>query len=225
MLSILFGLIISFVHYISGRMRVAYSQHRQKTISLTAGVFIAYIFLHMFPNLYEPGMSRISMLFVLVGFSLFHILEKHAYKHGPKKMVLRELRREHSIAFFIYHFFIGILLYSLLQKDVVTGVLFFVPILSFTAISSISMREIHEMVRESRVVRAALSVSTLFGAALARYLPMSTLLYQSIFGFVVGTLLYIVIIDSIPREREGSPAFFALGVVLYSIIIYTTWLI
>lgn len=56
-----------------------------------------------------------------------------------------------SIAFFIYHFIIGISLTILMRINFIEGILFFIPLFFHTTTSSVSMNEIGERVRKKKL--------------------------------------------------------------------------
>jgi len=107
----------------------------------------------------------------------------------------------------------------------VGGVLFFIPILFHTALSSASLKGIHISIRKRIILKIVLSCSTLFGVLLAYFVMIPPHILHSFLGFVVGSLLYIVIRDSVPRETEGKAIYFVLGVVVYALIIGFTWFV
>ena len=49
-------------------------------------------------------------IFLLVGFSVFHLVEKLVYQHAEAARLAWELKEVHSIDFFIYHFIVGVAL-------------------------------------------------------------------------------------------------------------------
>lgn len=198
-----------------------------KTISFTGGIFITYLILHLLPQVYQENlfMTRVAVMSLLIGFALFHTLEKYIYQHESGPRLKKDLRRAHSIMFFAYHIIIGIILVTLTRFDLVSGVLLFIPIFLFTAISSISLKEIHEIITEKRKIRFLLSISTLIGVLIGIYLEINAFMYNILFGFVVGTLLYIIVVESLPKEREGNPFFFIFGIIIYTIIIALTWVV
>ena len=113
----------------------------------------------------------------------------------------------------------------MVQIDILKGALFFIPIFFHTALSSASLKGIHVSVREKIIIKTTLSFSTLFGVVLAYYVSIPAYIIYALLGFVVGSLLYVVIRDSIPEETQGKAIYFALGVVIYSIIISLTWIL
>ncbi|MBL7160496.1 MAG: hypothetical protein ISS93_01450 [Candidatus Aenigmarchaeota archaeon] len=224
------GTILAIVNYFSEKFHLLRHMQRMKFISFSGGVFISYLILHLLPGIFEASLaeSRISLVFVLVGFSLFHLLEKFTYRRESKnkEAMRRELKEIHSMAFFFYHLILGIVLVGVFSRSSLTaGILFFIPVLLITLVSSLSLKEIHGNIRQKNNVKLLLSLSSLMGIIAATLFPLTSILYSILLGFVVGVLLFIVIVDSIPKERKGEPVFFILGVVLYSALIGVTWLV
>ncbi len=223
------GALLAFVHYFSEKFHLIRHVQRMKFISFSGGVFVSYIILHLLPDLYagDVGMNRTSLVFVLIGFSIFHLIEKFMYKHeaSNREALKRELKELHSLCFFFYHLTLGTVLVSVFTgSGFASGVLFFMPLILIAFVNSISLKEIHGKLRQNRAVKLLLSVSTLLGAALATAFPLTELLYSILLGFVAGALLFTVMVDSLPRERKGEPLFFVLGASLYSLLIGFTWL-
>jgi zinc transporter ZupT len=226
---IIFGLIFFILHYYTPKIKVAHKARRMKIVSFTAGIFITYLFLHLLPAIYDADISftRISVIFVLIGFSLFHIAEKFIYKYQgrDREKLRRELKEVHSLMFFIYHFVIGMVLVNVTnQLSIIGGILFFIPVLLHTAVSSLSFSEIYGVIREKISVRLLLSLSTLAGIIVSIFFPLTLDMYHILLGFVLGAMFYLVIVESIPRERRGEPMFFILGVIVYAILIGVSWL-
>lgn len=223
------GLILAIVHFLSEKLHLLKRMHRMKFVSFSGGVFITYIFLHLFPTLFwdDITLSRVSLVFLLIGFSTFHLLEKYIYRHGhaDREEVKRELKEAHAVAFFAYHFIVGIIFVNILERlGTLDSILFFIPLAFITAVSSLSLKGIHGRVRQNFLVKLFLSISTLLGIVTALTFTLPTMLDSALLGYVIGALLFIVIVDSIPRERRGEPMFFILGIVLYSFLIGITWI-
>ena len=69
------------------------------------------------------------------------------------------------------------------------------------------------------------TVDLLRRVLLAMYIPIQGIMFYALFGFVVGTALHTILMDAVPKEREGRPSYFILGVVLYTFFIYLTWIL
>ena len=223
-----FGLIIGVVHYFSERVSIK-ENNRMKFVSFTSGILITYLFLHLFPSLFDGGLflNRISLVFLLVGFTIFHVVEKYVYKHSKSTENLKkELKEAHTISLFIYYIVMGIVIFNIAKfAGILDVTLFFIPVLFHAALSSISFSGLHAVIRGNFTVKIFISASTLIGMLIAFFLEIPHLVHIALMGSVIGMLLYITIVDSIPKEREGTPEFFLIGIGLYSIIIALSWII
>lgn len=227
MLPVVLGLVLAVVHYFSDKIHPEDPVIRHKLVSFVAGISITYIFLLLLPEVYAgvESLNKFLFLFILAGFACFHLIEKHIYQHESKEILHEELRIAHSAMFFFYHLVIGILLVEMVNINAVGGILFFVPILFHTAVSSASLKGVHISIRERIMLKIVLSCSTLFGVLIAYFVMVPSHILHALLGFVVGSLLYVVIRDSIPKETVGKAIYFVLGVVVYALIIWFTWVV
>lgn len=223
------GVVLVLIHYFSEKIHLLEHIKRMKFVSFTSGVFITYLILDLLPTIFEADhyATRLSLVFVLIGFSLFHLLEKFVYRHEDSLDAIKhELKEVHSIAFFLYHIITGLVLVNIFNTlGTVAGILFFIPLMLTTMVSSVSLKGIHGRIRERRIIKVMLSISTILGILLAIAIPVTTTVSSVLLGFVIGALLFTVIVDAIPRERRGAPTFFVLGVALYAVLIGVTWLL
>jgi len=223
-LAIFFGIVIAIAHYFSDKIHES-KRYKIEIMSLGAGISLAYLLLVLLPELYEgvQQMHKLLFLFVLFGALSFHLIEKYIYQHAMKKKLIAELSISHSISFFIYHFIIGVVLVSLLEKNIVYGILLFAPILSYTAVGQVSLKEIHAKVTEKKAVKVFLSCSTLIGVVEALIIGITGTLFYALLGFVAGAMLYHVMRESIPSEKDGNPIFFLIGTLAYALLIMFIW--
>lgn len=219
-MAIFYGAVLGVVHYLSERLS---AKGGRKLVSFSSGTFVSYLVLHLLPGLVvnDLFLTRISLVFVLIGFCLFHLIERHIYNHKKSGDLKRELKEVHSLAFFVWHFIIGVTLYFISQ-DLLAGILLFIPLVLVTAASSISLGEIHGRIRENKFVKVFLSLSTLLGILAAPI--FSGFSINILLGLISGALLYVVMVDSIQKERS-HPAFFTLGVAVYALVIGVTWVL
>jgi hypothetical protein len=215
--SIAFGIIIGIAHYFNELFSLKSEKYRNKVISFSAGISITYIFLHLLPEFIAAQASRFIFLSILFGFVIFHIVEKYIYQHSPEDKLLKELAVEDSITSFIYHFVIGIILVGFVNQGINQGILFFIPVLLFTTVSTLPVD-----MTKSKIIKVILAVSTLLGILFAKFIypNIDPTLYYILLGLVIGTLLFTVTRHSIPKNKEGKPLFFILGMIIYTILIY-----
>ena len=101
--SIAFGTIIGIAHYFNELFSLKSEKYRNKIISFSAGISITYIFLHLLPEFIAAQINRFIFLSILLGFVIFHLVEKYIYQHSSEDKLLKELAIEDSITSFIYH--------------------------------------------------------------------------------------------------------------------------
>jgi hypothetical protein len=212
---IVYGVILAVVHFFNDEFQTHFEWCKNRLVSLGAGIAVAYIFLYMFPELFKitNGETTVFIL-VLIGFTLFHVVEKHVYQHKSTKRILKELKEVHSIAFFIYHFLIGVTLFYFASGNFTNGLVFFIPIFIHALVSNLSLSEIHEHIRESLPFRIFLALASLLGVLLASFVPISLFAFSLILAFVIGMLLYVVVRDSIPKKTDGVTIYFILGAMI-----------
>lgn len=215
--------ILVLIHLYGRRFTSHLRRHKDRIVSFGSGITIAYLFLWLLPELYKgsPELGRVLFSFVLLGFSLFHIAEKYFYQHDKSLGDLRhDLKELHSLAFFIYYILIGLLLFDLIESGVKSLILFSIPVIIQSAVSSTSIEKIHEKVKEKAWLKAYLASAPILGLALGRFVDFGKQFFDMSLGFVVGMLFYTFISDHIPKGREGKIGYFILGVGLYALLIF-----
>ncbi len=222
---ILLASILTLVHYFSEHGSKHINKYYNQVISLSAGIFITYILLEILPELSIAATVVGESIYIalLVGFVAFHISEKYVYQHvRNKKELLEELEHLHIAGFVIDHFIVGftlVLLFHLPGEYSVLGWLVFVPFVLHTISSTLSLKHICRHLKATKLERLALSTSTIAGAAIATIMNLQKEPFYIAFGFMMGMLLYVVVRDILPQEREGKPYYFIIGVMLSMILI------
>jgi hypothetical protein len=217
--ALIMGLIMSFVHYYSEEFVLRCYHFRDQLVSFTAGISIAYLFLTLFPEFTTGSFAvgaRMLFMSVLIGFALFHLVEKYIYQHVPGKKILRDLAIEDSVISFVYHFMAGIVLFEFVKIDLNFGILFFIPILIHTSVSTLPVDT-----PKNNLVAIILASSTFFGVLFASYAQsiLSASIIFILMGFVAGTLLFTLTRHTLPAKEQGSPLFFLVGIFVYVVII------
>ena len=226
-LAISLAAILSAADYITEHLVPKNVMANQKVISFAAGVAIAYILLHLFPEVSVLSLSegRFLFLYALIGFTLTHLMERflHISHHVPK--FLQDNNRVHLIFFFLYNFIIGILLTKIAAQGKAQALLFFIPFLLYVSVE-ILPQQFHLKTLVGKVFYA---FAPLLGAAIATiFIPVALFaaeIFAELLTMATGMLLYIVIRQTLPSNRDSSPFAFVLGVVLYAAVIgaVRTW--
>lgn len=227
LMAILLSLFLGAVHFWNEKIFFKKETVKAKTMSFVAGASVAYIFLYLLPDLYK-GVTHINQwifVFILFGFSLVHILEKYFYQHTEGEERLFRFKEIHFFIFFWYYFIVGVVLTEFLKINLWKGLLLFVPILFYAAVSRVSFTEVHVHIREQKFFRILLTLATLLGVLSASVILERAFLYYILLAFIIGDFFYIVIMDFIPREARGRPEYFLIGVSIYTLLTIFTWII
>jgi len=222
-LPFIFAVIIGITYYITNRLDIKQKKYYHIIISFAAGVSITYILLELFPNFTEVALSISKLLFlsILLGFIIHHIIEKEIYKHSRDHELIKFLSLEENVFSFVYHVILGIILVVFVKESMLEGILAFIPILTFTLVSTLPMKP-----HNSKWQTAFMSGSTLFGVLIATlWEGMPLWLEFSLVGLATGVLLYTVIRHHIPFGNKGRIGYFTLGFIIYAFLITISWYI
>jgi len=221
-LALVLSIILAIVHFFSEKINITSKLWSSRAISFIAGISVTYAFLSLLPEAYETfeAQGKFIFIFIVVGFTMIHVVEKYIYKHHEQgHHIQHDLKEVHSIAFFIYYLLLGAILVELSRISSIQSILFFIPLLFYAGIGLVSMDKIHHKISKHSLAKFGLSLSPIIGVFLAESLLKSGIIFDALFALVIGAFIYIVLIDFIPRERKGSPVFFVIGVVFYTILI------
>ena len=130
---------------------------------------------------------------------------------------MRELALEDSVISFIYHLVIGIILVSFINQGLGQGILFFIPVFLYTAVSTLPVD-----ISQSKIINLVVSSSTFLGVLIGGgfYQNAHPIVYLALLGFIIGALSFTVFRHSIPQGSKGKPLLFTIGVILYAIVIF-----
>ncbi|HLC47061.1 MAG TPA: hypothetical protein VJI75_04980 [Candidatus Nanoarchaeia archaeon] len=194
--------------------------------SYSAGIFIAYIFLSMLPEVLNGSkyLSQGIFFIMLWGFVLLHIAEKHVVQHSlTEKLKTHRLAHVRTFSFFINHFIIGMAVIFFFNFDKpVLAYISLIPLFFHLISSSLIVEHLHAHVRETFLGRILSSGSLFLGALFASMLAIPLPVFYGIFAFITGTLFYIIVRDAMPKYRSSKPTYFLWGVISYLVLIGIT---
>lgn len=222
----LFAALLVIVHFF-GEQIARHERHAELT-SFATGVTVTYIFLQLLPEHHKgiEHLGEFGWFSALIGFSLLHAIEKYIYGHEKSvEQIRHDFKELHSSFLFAYYTMIGVILTYLVQRDVVHGTLFFIPVFLHTTISSLSLTELHDDIVNNRFVHMAIINAVVLGVLAATLVPIGPAMFHILLGVLTGMFLYIIIHDSMAQKTEGYVFSFLLGTVLYSGVIVYLWII
>jgi hypothetical protein len=238
-LLVAFGL--ALVHLLAGRPPMARFFARRRGLSFAGGVSVAYVFVHLLPQL-EAAQDAVSSatpalelfaerhvyLIALAGLALFYGLEVLAARRrdraGDSEAGTRRDDRSadgvywvHIASFALYNGLVG---YLLLNEGVGTSdlVLFGVAMALHFLINDASLERHHEGAYRAHG-RWLLAGAVLAGYGVGLTGTVDAAARAVLVAFLAGGIVLNVLKEELPRERQSRFGSFALGAVLYAALL------
>ena len=224
------------VHVFTPGLDVLESLPRPSLLSLGSGVSVAYVFVHLLPevaSVERPVVHGEHALFphevpvyllALAGFVAFYGLEHVARRwgtHGEEGTEPTESTGVywlHLGSFATYNVLLGYLLVERSIHERAGLVLFAVAIGLHLLVNDHGLRE-HHAQRYRRVGRWLLAGAVLLGAALGVFVVVGTTLFEALLAFLAGSVVFTVVKEELPSQRENRFSTFTLGVVGYAALL------
>ena len=234
------SLMFAFVFFLGGMLHRPGSKWRRGLLSFSAGAAVAYIFVHLSPELYltrdefikETAHLSLSFhelwinLATMLGFVVFYGLEQFIVgsKEESDKGDHTELGENNTLfrihigVFGVYALLVSYLLVRSLEKG-------FVPIWFYAAAMSFHFLTVgNSLHREykalyDRVGTGILSAFTLIGWGLGVMIELPKPVVSILFGFIAGGVIVNTMISELPREKEGRFGPFLSGAICYTALL------
>lgn len=237
------AVLLAAVHLFSGRLYFLDAVPRSRWLSVAGGVSVAYVFVHLIPELAESGevitetidenfaflafLERHVYLLALVGLATFYGLERAAKisrRNQPQRVDKAAASPGvfwiHAASFSLYNAIIG---YLLLHREEggLGPLLFFSGAMALHfLVNDRSLREHHKH-RYRGVGRWVLAAAVLAGWALGVLTEISEAAVATLIAFLAGGVILNVLKEELPEERQSRFWAFALGAALYTALLLT----
>ena len=210
------------------------------TGSFAGGTTVAYVFLHLLPELAAGNQAvgqalhdvvRVTPLLdlgifvaALAGFTAFYGLERLAWRRGAQwgGQPPAGVFRLHLTSFGIYNVLITYTMPLRLRTGVGFGLLFAVAMALHFVLTDRGLEE-HYRRRFDNRARYALAGALLAGWLLGLlFAPTSTLVVSLLSALLAGSVLLNVFKEELPSDRQSSFGWFVVGLVLYAALLVVT---
>ncbi len=228
---IVIGLVLT--HLFAGQLRFT-SIRRSRWLSGASGVSVAYVFVHILPELNQHQMvldrlktGVISYLehhvyiIALLGLIVFYGLEKMAKlsRQGRKGEVTSPgVFWLHIASFSIYNALIGYLLLHREEPGITNLLLFSCAMALHFVVNDFGLRE-HHKYSYDRIGRWILAAAIIVGWVLGSATEIGKAAIAVLFAFLAGGIVLNVLKEELPEERDSSFWAFALGAGIYTSIL------
>ena len=230
------GLIIT--HIFAGKLRFLQVLPRSRWLSGAGGVSVAYVFIHIFPELNEgqktftqntpPSLSFIEhhvYLLALLGFTFFYMLERFVKKYGSHKPSAQKEPQHrlsvfwvHIASFSIYNFLIGYLLNHREEQTIQSLIFYFIALALHFTVNDFGLRQHHHQ-RYDHTGRWVLAGAIAFGWLVGMVVDVDIHVVTTLFAFLAGSIVLNSMKEELPEDRESSPWAFLCGVTFYALLL------
>jgi hypothetical protein len=238
--SLLAVVVLAIVHLLAGKMRVLDVTPRSVWLSIAGGVSVAYVFVHLLPDLAqeqqtirEAAGERFNFLeyhvylVSLVGLAAFYGLERSAkVSRQRKRGAGKEDSTEagvfwlHAASFTLYNALIGYLLLHREEPGLGSLIFFALAMGVHFVVNDFGLREDHKGSYD-RIGRWILATAIIAGWVVGLLFEVSEAAIAVLFAFLAGGVIMNVLKEELPQERKSRFWAFAVGAGAYAAILLT----
>jgi zinc transporter ZupT len=241
MLILISAAFLGLVHVFAGKLRFLHVVPRSRWLSFAGGTSVAYVFVHLLPELEKYQ----SMLESKTGTALL-FLDHHAYLIALAGLVAfygierstKQSRKETRVAtgqdvsslkmfwisiaaFASYNAAIGYLLTSEERRSLSSLFFFTIAIALHFVVNDYALREHHKHLY-ARYGRWLLCAAIIAGAVIGQLAEIRSTVLAVLISFLAGGIILNVLKEELPDERESRFSVFLIGVVGYAGLLLAT---
>ncbi|MFB0561707.1 MAG: hypothetical protein ACETWM_10910 [Candidatus Lokiarchaeia archaeon] len=213
---LLVAAIMASLHIIGEKISEHIKRFHTQLLSFGAGLMIGIFFLEILPHIIigETFLGELIFIILLAGFLIIHILEKIVYKHaaGEEEFAL-DVTRFEAAGLIAYELLVGVIIVVFFDTYGNFAYFLLIPLYLRTFGVAVYSEPIHERIG-SRLNRILQILGPIIGAVIGLLLIENQTQLFLVFSAAMGFLLYVIVRDMIPREREGKLIYFVTGVLI-----------
>lgn len=227
----------ALIHLYGCRLRFLDKTPRSRWLSLSSGVSVSYVFVHILPELseaqHELQSSVAAVAFIehhvyvmaLLGMVIFYGLERIAKQSRQKNISEGEgditepgVFWLHMISFTLYNLLVGYLLQHRESPGVVNLVLYAIALGTHFLVNDYSLRGNHKGLYH-KLGRWILAAAIIVGWATGLRYEVSEAALAVLFALLAGSIILNVLKEELPEERKSRYWTFALGTGVYTTVL------
>lgn len=233
---------LGLIHLFAGRLRFLDGVPRSRWLSLAGGVSVAYVFVHILPDLSSNQatiqryagtgvLTQHAYLAALVGVVFFYALERAARGRsageGGGSSESDERSGEapptgalfwvHIGSFALYNALIGYLLLHREVPGLTSLVLYFVAMALHFVVNDYGLRQVHKDAYHT--ARWYLAAAAVLGWAIGALTVVHEAAIAVLFAFLAGGVVLNVLKEELPKERQSRIMPFLAGAAAYAALL------
>lgn len=217
------------VHLQAWRLRWLSVIPRSRWLSAAGGISVAYVFVHLFPELADaqehlhaavPGLAFLdnhAYLVALSGLLLFYGLETAIRKAGSRAEN-KELFWLHLGSYALYNCLIGTILADYRDQPLKELVLFASAIALHFLVNDYGLRQVHQSTYQ-HYGRWLVSVAILVGWVIGLAVQIPDTVSAVLLAFLAGSVILNVLKEELPEDRRSRLVPFLLAAFGYSALL------
>lgn len=244
LVALLVALSFSAVHFLGAKLKFLRVTPRSIWLSIAGGVSVAYVFVHLLPDISEyqerfaqrlegetgliGAIETHVYVLALAGLLTFYGLDRLACssasgrrQEGAESRPSDGVFWVHLGSFAIYNFLISYMLLHREEREVEGLLIYAFAMLLHFVVNDHSLREHHGKLYDHRG-RWILAAMPITGWALGASTEISSMLVFAILSFLGGGIVLNVLKEEIPHERESRFWAFGLGTAAYAALLLST---
>jgi zinc transporter ZupT len=229
-------LVLAAVHLGAGALRFLEGPARSRWLSAAGGVAVAYVFVHLLPDVAEAGeaieesgflgaIERHAYVMALLGLVAFYSLEHMAILARRRRMQTHGEDRAdmptlwvHVASYGAYNALVGYLVAHRPDGEARSLLLFTVAIGLHYVIADFGLRE-HHREDYDRVVRWVLAGAIAAGFVLGSFTELSEATIGLMLAFLAGAVVVNTLKEEVPGDRGSRLLPFVLGAAAYAALL------
>jgi hypothetical protein len=229
---------LALIHILGGRLRFLNVIPRSRWLSGASGVSVAYVFVHILPDLAASQetiraaagrslgfLEHHVYLLALLGMMVFYGLERLAKRsrsagdqRGEGDITSPGVFWIHIGSFGLYNALIGYLLLHRERPGLTSLLFFFAAMATHFLVNDFGLRQDHKE-RYDRQGRWLLSTSVMLGWVIGATMRVHPAVVAMLFSFLAGGVVLNVLKEELPEERKSNFWAFAAGAVGYAALL------
>ena len=228
MLALLTAAALAAVHVFAGRVRGLDAVPRRRSLSLAGGVSVAYVFMHLLPELARGGEALGALggsdavwPLALAGLVVFYGLERAAETSrdaGAADRTEAEVFWLHMASYTLYNVIIGYVLVAEVGADETEVGAYGLAMALHFLVNDVGLRA-HHKARYDTAGRYVLAAAVVGGAGLGAVTELPEALVTGLVAFLGGSVVLNVLKEELPDERESRFWPFAAGAAGYAALL------
>lgn len=232
-------LVLALAHLFVNKLKISYIP-RSKWLSTAGGISVAYIFVHILPEMAEyqshisdkdelshlPFLEHAVYFIALLGLTLYYGLERAAKKSAESHRSMEgnngnedaQVFWSHMLSFGAYNFLIGYLLLQRESEDI-KGLIFFIIAMAFHFIVNDFGLVDHYRMMYLKKGRWIIILPLILGWITALLIELPKTYIGLMFAFVGGSVILNILKEELPEERKSNFWAFLLGVLAYTTLL------